>query len=284
MAPKRRRFLESLLSTKPTSPKFLLQAIVLLMVFAAIINIGITTGYVSSDKHVSITQVLFFVAGALTSLFIYLIERRLNWKAASSSQITADDILDKNINQALLGSIRVPEADSSSSRHGGIILFEPRSFDDMPRVVQSLDEGKAVMVNVTMMEPDQAQRAVDFVAGATYGLGGHQDRVGESIFLFAPANMEVSLGGLEQDSSSISSSNAKALAEGQGEKVVINNSSTTRTLFSRLRAAVLSTPSADRKEEDLGETVITPTTTSNPDIPKEDVSSDPGENPEDAAL
>jgi hypothetical protein len=55
-------------------------------------------------------------------------------------------------------------------------------------------------------------------------------------------------------------------------------------LFSRLRAAVLSTPSTDRKEEDLGDTVLTPTTTSNPDIPKEDVSSDPGENPEDAAL
>jgi cell division inhibitor SepF len=252
MAPKRRHFLESLLSTKPTSPKFLLQAIVLLMVFAAIINIGITTGYVNSDKHVSITQVLFFVAGALTSLFIHLIERSSNWKAASSSQISADSFLDKNLNEALLGSIRVPEADSTNSGHGGIILFEPRSFDEMPRVVTSIDEGKAVIVNLTMMEPDQAQRAVDFVAGGTYGLGGHQERVGESIFLFTPANMDTSYGGLEQDSSSISSSNPKALAEGQGEKVVINNNSTTTENTSKEWGASLSTLSKDIKGEGLG--------------------------------
>jgi cell division inhibitor SepF len=284
MAPKRRHFLESLLSTKPTSPKFLLQAIVLLMVFAAIINIGITTGYVNSDKHVSITQVLFFVAGALTSLFIHLIERSSNWKAASSSQISADSFLDKNLNEALLGSIRVPEADSTNSGHGRIILFEPRSFDEMPRVVTSIDEGKAVIVNLTMMEPDQAQRAVDFVAGGTYGLGGHQERVGESIFLFTPANMDTSYGGLEQDSSSISSSNPKALAEGQGEKVVINNNSTTTENTSKEWGASLSTLSKDIKGEGLGETVITPATASNPDTPKEGVSSYAGENLEDAAL
>jgi FtsZ-interacting cell division protein YlmF len=289
MAPKRRRFLESLLSTKPTNPKFLLQAIVLLMVFAAIINIGITRGYVHSDKHVSILQVLFFVIGALTSLFIYLTERSSNWKAASSSLLSADGLVDKNLNEALLGSIRVPEADSTYSGHGGIFLFEPRSFDDMPRVVTSIDEGKSVIVNLTMMEPDQAQRAVDFVAGGTYGLGGHQERVGESIFLFTPANMEVRTVGLDQDSSSISSSNPKALAEGQGEKVVINKNSTTTENTSKEWGwgAPLSTLSKDINGEGLGEIVIAPTTASNasnPDIPKEDVSSDAGENLEDAAL
>jgi FtsZ-interacting cell division protein YlmF len=281
MAPKRRRFLESLLSTKPTSPKFLLQAIVLLMVFAAITNIGITTGYVNSDRHVSILQVLFFVTGALTSLFVYLIERSSNWKAASYSQISADSLVDKNLNEGLLGSTRVPEADSTLSGHGGIILFEPRSFDEMPRVVTRIDEGKSVIVNLTMMEPDQAQRAVDFVAGGAYGLGGHQERVGESIFLFTPANMEISYEGHDQDSSSISSSNPKALAEGQGEKVVINNNLTTTENTSKEWGATLS---KDIKKEGLGEAVITPSTVSNPAIAKEDVSSDAGENLEDAAL
>ena len=38
-----------------------------------------------------------------------------------------------------------------------------------------------------MMDPDQAQRAVDFIAGGTYAIDGHQERVGESIFLFAPS-------------------------------------------------------------------------------------------------
>ena len=41
------------------------------------------------------------------------------------------------------------------------------------------------------MDPDQAQRAVDFVAGGTYAIDGHQERVGESIFLFAPSCVNV---------------------------------------------------------------------------------------------
>ena len=41
------------------------------------------------------------------------------------------------------------------------------------------------------MDPDQAQRAVDFVAGGTYAIDGHQERVGESIFLFTPSCVNV---------------------------------------------------------------------------------------------
>ena len=284
MAPKRNRFLESLLSTKPTSPKYLLQGIVLLMVFAVIINIGISTGYVNSDKYVSFTQVLFFVVGALTSLFIHLIERSSYSKAASSSQRAADGFFDKNLNEALLGSIGEPEADSTYGAHGGISLFEPRSFDEMPRVVTSINQGKSVIVNLTMMEADQAQRAVDFVAGGTYGLGGHQERVGESIFLFTPASIEVSVGDHDQDSSTISSSNPKALAWGQGEKVVINHDSITTENTPKEWGAAVSTPSKDIKGKGLAEPAVTATTPSRSEILYEDVSSDAGENLEDAAL
>ena len=72
-----------------------------------------------------------------------------------------------------------------------VSLMEPRSFDEMPRVIQSLRERKTVILNLTMMEPDQAQRAVDFVAGGTFAIDGHQERVGESIFLFAPSCVTV---------------------------------------------------------------------------------------------
>ena len=70
-------------------------------------------------------------------------------------------------------------------------LMEPRSFDEMPRAIQALRERKTVILNLTMMEPDQAQRAVDFVAGGTFAIDGHQERVGESIFLFAPSCVAV---------------------------------------------------------------------------------------------
>ena len=78
-----------------------------------------------------------------------------------------------------------------STNASEVSLMEPRSFDEMPRVIQALRERKTVILNLTMMEPDQAQRAVDFVAGGTFAIDGHQERVGESIFLFAPSCVTV---------------------------------------------------------------------------------------------
>ncbi|MEX1317822.1 MAG: cell division protein SepF [Synechococcaceae cyanobacterium] len=83
-----------------------------------------------------------------------------------------------------------------------VTLMEPRSFDEMPRAIQALRERKTVILNLTMMEPDQAQRAVDFVAGGTFAIDGHQERVGESIFLFAPSCVTVTTAGGEESASS----------------------------------------------------------------------------------
>ncbi len=89
-----------------------------------------------------------------------------------------------------------------SSSAAEVTLMEPRSFDEMPRAIQALRERKTVILNLTMMEPDQAQRAVDFVAGGTFAIDGHQERVGESIFLFAPSCVTVTTAASEEPSAS----------------------------------------------------------------------------------
>ncbi|MDY7014829.1 MAG: cell division protein SepF, partial [Cyanobacteriota bacterium] len=73
-----------------------------------------------------------------------------------------------------------------------VLVFEPRSFEEMPQVIQALRERKSVVLNLTIIDPDEAQRAVDFVAGGTYAIDGHQERIGESIFLFTPSCVQVS--------------------------------------------------------------------------------------------
>ena len=67
-----------------------------------------------------------------------------------------------------------------------VMVMEPRSFEEMPQAIQALRERKSVVLNLTMMDPDQAQRTVDFVAGGTYAIDGHQERVGESISCLLP--------------------------------------------------------------------------------------------------
>jgi cell division inhibitor SepF len=101
---------------------------------------------------------------------------------------------------ATLDSTNPFESEQSFTGTAEVSLMEPRSFDEMPGAIQALRERKTVILNLTMMEPDQAQRAVDFVAGGTFAIDGHQERVGESIFLFAPSCVTVTNATQDEDS------------------------------------------------------------------------------------
>ena len=106
------------------------------------------------------------------------------------------DFMNKNRSSKVVG---MPGISSAASE---VSLMEPRSFDEMPQAIQALRERKTVILNLTMMDPDQAQRAVDFIAGGTYAIDGHQERVGESIFLFAPSCVNVTSSSPEEASPS----------------------------------------------------------------------------------
>lgn len=84
--------------------------------------------------------------------------------------------------------IGMPNVNQASSE---VVVMEPRSFDEMAQVVQNLRERKTVILNLTLMDPVDAQRSVDFVAGGTYAIDGHQERIGENIFLFTPSCVSV---------------------------------------------------------------------------------------------
>ena len=106
------------------------------------------------------------------------------------------DFMNNNKSSKVVG---MPGISNSASE---VCLMEPRSFDEMPQTIQALRERKTVILNLTMMDPDQAQRAVDFIAGGTYAIDGHQERVGESIFLFAPSCVNVTSSSPEEASPS----------------------------------------------------------------------------------
>lgn len=76
-------------------------------------------------------------------------------------------------------------------KHVEFMVLEPESFEDMPRAIAALRERKAVILNLDRMDPDQAQRAVDYVAGGTFAIDGDQERLGETIFLFTPSFVHI---------------------------------------------------------------------------------------------
>lgn len=73
-----------------------------------------------------------------------------------------------------------------------VVVIEPHAFEEMPKVIQILKERRSVVLNFNVMDAAEAQRAVDFVAGGTYAIDGHYERIGECIFLFAPSSVKVS--------------------------------------------------------------------------------------------
>lgn len=116
-------------------------------------------------------------------------ERRNRRRIRERTTVTAETGTGTGIGATMNNVIGMPGASNGLSE---VIVMEPRSFEEMPQAIQALRERKSVVLNLTIMDPDQAQRAVDFVAGGTYAIDGHQERIGESIFLFTPSCVQVS--------------------------------------------------------------------------------------------
>lgn len=73
-----------------------------------------------------------------------------------------------------------------------VLVVEPRSFEEIPQVVSALKQRKSVILNLSLLDADAAQRCVDFVAGGAFAIDGHQERIGETIFLFTPGFVHIS--------------------------------------------------------------------------------------------
>lgn len=72
-----------------------------------------------------------------------------------------------------------------------VMLMQPRSFDEAPQAVTALRERKSVVLNLSLMEADQAQRCADYVAGGVFAIDGHQRQLGPNIFLFTPNFVQI---------------------------------------------------------------------------------------------
>lgn len=139
------------------------------------------------------------------SAFRYLLEK-LGQTIFEADGQTTDNELDRP-------KIGLPGSSGLTNETTTVVLAFPSGFDVMPGYLQALAESKSVILNLTLMEPDQAQRAVDFVAGGTFYAGGHQERIGESIFFFAPPGVVVEV----EPSEGLAGSTAKddKIEEGQ---------------------------------------------------------------------
>ena len=73
-----------------------------------------------------------------------------------------------------------------------VTMFRPSSVEESRLVVDSLKEGKTVVLNLEEVRTAIAQRIVDFICGAAYDMEGNLQSISDSIFIVTPPNIGLS--------------------------------------------------------------------------------------------
>ena len=88
----------------------------------------------------------------------------------------------------------VPAPAKTSTMQLKLVVTEPQTFDECPKLVDSLKARKPIIINLEKVETDVARKIFDFLSGATYALSGNVQRISSNIFVFTPENVEVMAG------------------------------------------------------------------------------------------
>ncbi|MEH7435989.1 cell division protein SepF [Neobacillus drentensis] len=73
-----------------------------------------------------------------------------------------------------------------------VILLEPRTYSESTEIADHLKSRRAVVVNLQRTDNEQGRQIIDFLSGVVYAIGGDIQKIGMSIFLCTPDNVEVS--------------------------------------------------------------------------------------------
>jgi cell division inhibitor SepF len=63
--------------------------------------------------------------------------------------------------------------------------------------VQAVRQQRTVVLHLGEMDPEEAQRTIDFVSGGVFAMDGQSERLGDTVFLFAPALVAINRDGGE---------------------------------------------------------------------------------------
>lgn len=72
-----------------------------------------------------------------------------------------------------------------------ILNFTMLSYDMTGEICGYIKNRKPIIVNMEKLAPHEMQRAVDYLTGACFALNGSVEKVTDSIFIFAPENVNI---------------------------------------------------------------------------------------------
>ena len=75
-----------------------------------------------------------------------------------------------------------------------VVVLEPTSFDDSQKIADYLRSNQPVVVNFENTDNIVTKRMTDFISGTIYALGGSMKKIGRSILVCAPRNVDIDAG------------------------------------------------------------------------------------------
>ncbi|AYF54969.1 cell division protein SepF [Clostridium botulinum C] len=72
-----------------------------------------------------------------------------------------------------------------------VMILKPMDYDAAIEICDNLKARKIIVVNMTSLESKIAQRLLDFIAGASYALGGSLDEIDKGVYIISPSNVEI---------------------------------------------------------------------------------------------
>ena len=87
-------------------------------------------------------------------------------------------------------TIALPLADKQVK----VVVLEPTSFDDSQKIADYLRNKQPVVVNFEGTDSVITKRMTDFISGTIYALGGSMKKIGRSILVCAPQNVDIDAG------------------------------------------------------------------------------------------
>ena len=96
--------------------------------------------------------------------------------------------------QRVIPPLRRPSLRMELSRRVPVGIRQSiRGMSDVLPAAQGLKQGEQQIVNLEQTDQRVAERSIDFLSGVAFALDGSVHKVGDRVYLFAPANVDVSV-------------------------------------------------------------------------------------------
>lgn len=104
----------------------------------------------------------------------------------------SEDVEEVSVNRAPVKEQKAkPAPQAPSSGNVKMIVYHPVSFEDTKNIIDSMKNGKPVVVNITEIDTASAIRILDFLSGAAYAIDGNMCKVSNGIFIVSPCGVDI---------------------------------------------------------------------------------------------